>query len=163
MRDRLMRTVSFNFNFRTIAYDNLIKRSYESFRMKIKIFDASLLGKINQISLNPCRIKVRVKLEEKYIHISWKKIERCRKYYRKENNPIKMSFIPYASCLLRLKNFNEALISFLLLSNKAHARRELNEGEKNSLPSKKSWKSGPREREDGQVGNSFARLQPDQK
>ena len=47
-----MRTVSFNFNFRTIAYDNLMKRSYESLRMKIKIFDASLLGKINQISLN---------------------------------------------------------------------------------------------------------------
>lgn len=73
MRDRLMRTVSFNFNFRTIAYDNLMKRSYESFRMKIKIFDASLLGKINQISLNPCRIKVRVKLEEKYTYISRKK------------------------------------------------------------------------------------------
>lgn len=41
--------------------------------MKIKIFDASLLGKINQISLNPCRIKVRVKLEEKYTYISRKK------------------------------------------------------------------------------------------
>lgn len=68
-----MRTVSFNFNFRTIAYDNLMKRSYESLRMKIKIFDASLLGKINQISLNSCRIKVRVKLEEKYTYISRKK------------------------------------------------------------------------------------------
>lgn len=74
-----MRTVSFNFNFRTIAYDNLMKRSYESLRMKIKIFDASLLGKINQISLNPCRIKVRVKLEEKYTYISRKKKKKNRK------------------------------------------------------------------------------------
>lgn len=79
MGDRLMRTVSFNFNFRTIAYDNLMKRSYESLRMKIKIFDASLLGKINQISLNPCRIKVRVKLEEKYTYISRKKKKKNRK------------------------------------------------------------------------------------
>lgn len=92
MRDRLMRTVSFNFNFRTIAYDNLMKRSYESLRMKIKIFDASLLGKINQISLNPCRIKVRVKLEEKYIHISWKKNRKMQEILSKREQPYQNEF-----------------------------------------------------------------------
>lgn len=77
----------------------------------------------------------------------------------KENNSIEMNY-SVRIVFTQLKNFNKTLFFWTKLT-----RRELNEREKILCPRMEKLEVGTElvRREDGQVGNSFARLQPNQK